>query len=173
MAAFPPFTGELLVALAEVVKPRRDGFELPVEAAMAEAAASMLARVPPPLSAVLPLGVRGFDLGPRVLGFGGRFRDLPLADRVAYVRRIEASPAGPHHEVLRVLRGLLLFGFYELPEVGAHLGYDADAWIAEAIAVRDERYGKPVFDYTGGPSGYLDLTHPGPLTQLPLPGARA
>lgn len=79
------------------------------------------------------------ELGPRLLGCGGRLRALAREDRVSAVTQMSRHPVlGP---VVKALQGLATLCYYGDDRVMRRLGYDADAIVARSAALR-EREGR-------------------------------
>jgi hypothetical protein len=102
--------------------------------------------------ACLPGAVRGI-VGPTLrtvnqtarLGGGGRtLRRLDPATADAYLSRVLQPGRGPLSEAVRLVKGLVVLCYYELPAVKAQLGYHPEAYIAEVSARRLARYGAEI-----------------------------
>src|SRR6266536_1190594 len=72
---------------------------------------------------------------------GRRFVRLDDARADAYLRHVLYRRTGPVATVVRLVKGLVVLCYYELPEVKAALGYDPDSWVAEVTARRLVRHG--------------------------------
>lgn len=149
-----------LRALAEVVKPRDDDVDLPIEDDMVDFFVVTMPRVAPLIMVVFHVGLFLVEWLP--LFSGRRFRSLSRDERHARCERWDANPV--MHLVLFGVQTPLNMGFYSDKRVWTHLRYNPDAWVAAAIARRDATYGAPEYRYDGGPSGYPDES---PLPPLP------
>lgn len=88
--------------------------------------------------AVNRLAIRGMllavETGPRLLGHRAGLRALAREDRVAAVAGMQRHAAlAP---VVKALQGLAHLSYYGDDRVMRHLGYDADAVVARATALR-------------------------------------
>lgn len=83
------------------------------------------------------LGMRAllyaFELAPLATGAGARLRRLPADQRRAVLDRIDASPLAG---ALLALRSVAQFAYYGDDAVMRSFGYDADAVVASANALR-------------------------------------
>ncbi len=150
-----------LRALAEVVKPRDDDVDLPVEDDMVDFFVVTMPRVAPLIMVVFHAGLFLIEWLPLLTG--RRFSSLSGDERHARCERWDSNAL--MHLVLFGVQTPLNMGFYEDKRVWAHLRYTPDAWVAAAIARRDAVYGAPEYRYDGGPSGYPS---DGPLPPLPV-----
>ncbi len=75
---------------------------------------------------------------------GRRFTQLDDARADAYLRHVLYERDGPVATVLRLVKGVVVLCYYELPEVRAALGYDPDSYIAGVSARRLARYGAEI-----------------------------
>lgn len=149
-----------LRAVAEVVKPRDDDVDLPLEDDMVDFFVETMPRVSPLIMVVFHVGLFLIEWLPLV--GGRRFSRLPADRRHAWCERWDESAL--MHLVLFGVQTPLNMGFYEDKRVWTHLRYNPDAWVAAAIARRNATYGVPVYRYDGGPSGYPEDS---PLPPLP------
>ena len=102
---------------------------------------------------VLPSGVRwsvrsglvAFDQGARLYprARGRRFVQLADADAEAYFRAVLARRGGLGAALQRI-KGLVVFCYYELPEVKDQIGYQPDAYIAAVSQRRLASYGPQI-----------------------------
>jgi hypothetical protein len=86
------------------------------------------------------LGMRALlwvlELAPVVLGYGARFRRLPLDDRIRYVQAIERSH-NPHvRQLTKLVKGAAFLSYYGDDAIMRRLGYDADAKLQAARELR-------------------------------------
>ena len=77
--------------------------------------------------------LHALEVGPRLLGFGQRMRQLSPERRLAYLDRLSASPAGFALQGMEVMAKLAYYGD---DGVMRTLGYDSDAVVARAREVR-------------------------------------
>jgi hypothetical protein len=105
------------------------------------------------LLGVLPAGVRwavrgglaAFDQGARLYprARGRRFVHLAEGDADAYLRAVLARRGGLGSALQRI-KGLVVYCYYELPEVKDQLGYRPDAYIAAVSRRRLASYGPQI-----------------------------
>ena len=103
---------------------------------------------------VLPSGVRwsvwsglvAFDQGARLYprSRGRRFIHLGDDAAEAYFRAVLARKGGGLGAALQRIKGLVVFCYYELPEVKDQLGYRPDAYIAAVSQRRLAAYGPQI-----------------------------
>ena len=88
----------------------------------------------PPLNRI---GVRvllhALEVAPRLLGYGGRLRGLPVERRLAFLDAVGRTPAGPAVQGVEVMAKMAYYGD---DGVMRTLGYDPDAVVARAREVR-------------------------------------
>jgi hypothetical protein len=91
-------------------------------------------------------GLVAFDQGARLYprAHGRRFARLGDDDADAYFRAILARPHGGLTACVQRIKGLVVFCYYEQPEVKEQLGYRPDGYIAEVSRRRLSRYGAQV-----------------------------
>jgi hypothetical protein len=97
----------------------------------------------PRLNAVaLRAAVTGLDLAPLALGFRHRLRRLDRGERVEVLRRMEKARSAPARQEIKALKGIAFLCYYGDDGLLKPLGYDADANVARAQALR-EAEGRP------------------------------
>jgi hypothetical protein len=77
--------------------------------------------------------LHALEVGPRLLGYGKRMRQLTPAERLDYLDRISRSPAALALQGVEVMAKLAYYGD---DGVMRSLGYDPDAVVARAREVR-------------------------------------
>jgi len=135
----------IVVRLAEVA--------CPPDVRVADLVGGLLAEFESLLGA-LPAGTRwlvqggliAFDQGARLYprAHGRRFARLEDEDADAYFRAIVARPRGGIATSVQRIKGLVVFCYYEQPEVKERLGYRPDGYIAEVSRRRLARYGAQI-----------------------------
>lgn len=105
---------------------------------------AQLAHLPALARHALVPALRLFDQGARLRHGGRRFVRLDDARADAYLSWVLYHRAGPLSTVVRLVRGLLVMAFYELPEVKAGLGYDPAGYVARVSARRLASYGAEI-----------------------------
>jgi hypothetical protein len=85
-------------------------------------------------------GMRGLLLAlevmPMAMGYGKRFRRLPRAERTRFVRAIEHSSNRHVKQLVKALKGAAFLAYYGDDAVMRQVGYDAQANLERARAVR-------------------------------------
>jgi hypothetical protein len=82
------------------------------------------------------------EVMPLAMGFRGRFRRLPVAGRARFVAKIERSPSRQLRQLAKVLKGAAFLSYYGDDAVMRQVGYDAQANVDCARALRLEQ-GRP------------------------------
>jgi len=106
---------------------------------------STLQVVPPGVRWSVRNGLVAFDQGARLYprARGRRFAHLDAGDAEAYFRAVLARNGGLGTALQRI-KGLVVFCYYELPEVKDQLGYRPDAYIAAVSQRRLASYGPQI-----------------------------
>ena len=81
----------------------------------------------------LRAALHALELAPRALGHGARLRALDPDARLRVLQRLDESPVRP---LLYALRGLAQMAYYGSDRAARVVGYDADAVVARARALR-------------------------------------
>lgn len=93
----------------------------------------------PPLNRIgLRAMVVALELAPLLTGRRHRLRRLAPAERAAVLDEVEATVAGAG--LVKAVRGIAHLSYYGDDDVMRRLGYDADAVVARAAAVRTEEH---------------------------------
>jgi hypothetical protein len=91
-------------------------------------------------------GMRGLLLAlevmPLAMGYGNRFRRLSRAERTRFIRAIEHSSNRHVKQLVKALKGAAFLAYYGDDTVMRQVGYDAQANLERARAVR-VREGRP------------------------------
>jgi choline dehydrogenase-like flavoprotein len=88
--------------------------------------AEFLGSVSPRVLSRIRLGLRAFELLP----FPWRFSRLPLSSREDFLRRMEGSRLGIHHELLLMGKVFATLGYAIAPEVERRIGFEASCRLA-------------------------------------------
>jgi len=134
-------TGRTLAALTLAVAPPE-----PVvpdrEARIADFLAGYIPYLTPLLRRLLPLGLWLFEWGPILFLFApARFSRLEPAARERYLHSWLHSGWSLRRQLAKGLKVLVLMGYFELPEVKAHLGYDLAPHVSERVRRRSALLG--------------------------------
>lgn len=132
-------------ALASVVCTERVE-ELGIGEAVVDQVELFLASIPGPMRAGIVAGIYAFEHSARVTpgAWGRTFSALSDDAQEAHFQRWYGSKLAAFHQVARALKMFLTFAYYEHPRVQAGMGYDPEAWIAEAAERRQARFGEQV-----------------------------
>jgi len=76
------------------------------------------------------------ELAPRAFGYKQRLRKLDRPDRARFLQQIEKHRAAPIRQAVKALKGIAFLCYYGDDAVMKQLGYDADANVARANALR-------------------------------------
>jgi hypothetical protein len=94
-----------------------------------------LARAPRLNRLALRAALLLLEVAPRALGFGSRMRRLTPPQRAAALARLDRC--GPVAPMLKALRGMAHLSYYGDLRVLNELGYDPDAVVLRAAALRE------------------------------------
>lgn len=105
-----------------------------------------LAAFPPPVRRALVASFLAFDEGARLRPAGGGRRFVDLDDEAAeqWFRAVAGGSSLALRNLVRLMRGVVVMSYYELPAVQADLGYFPDAYIAEVAASRLKVHGAAI-----------------------------
>ena len=121
----------VLRALVEVVKPRKPGFDPPIEEHMVEFLDNFYSYFPWHLKLLFPLGLYLLEYGTFLFQGSLRpFSRLGPDQRERYVQGWITSRMALRRDLIKGVKGVCLTAFYSHPEVMAHIGYDLPAHIA-------------------------------------------
>lgn len=131
-------------ALAPVVCGPRVA-ELGIEEEVVDGVARFLTALPPHMRAGALLGALLFEAAPaaRPANLGRTFSRLSPAAAEAEFARWWEGP-GPQRFVVKTLKMLLAFAYYEHPRVKERMTYDPDRWIGQAARERLERFAREI-----------------------------
>jgi hypothetical protein len=80
--------------------------------------------------------LHAIELAPRLLGYGGRLRQLPVVDRVRWLDAVERNP-NPHlRQLTKLMKGAAYLSYYGDDEVMLRVGYDAESNVERGRALR-------------------------------------
>jgi hypothetical protein len=107
---------------------------------------STLQVLPPAVRWSVRGGLVAFDQGARLYprARGRRFAHLADGAAEAYFRAVLARKRGGLGAALQRIKGLVVYCYYELPEVKEQLGYRPDAYIAAVSQRRLASYGPQI-----------------------------
>lgn len=131
----PRAARDALAALTPVVCPPDVG-PLGLTGAVVDHAELMIGSFPAPMRAGLLVGLGAFEAS----------RRLTFASPEAAFARWWGLP-GPFHALAKGLKAILVLGYYEHPVIRQQLGYDADAYVADAVRRRQARFADDLARY--------------------------
>jgi hypothetical protein len=107
---------------------------------------ALLRVLPPGVRWLVRSGLVAFDQGARLYprAHGRRFVHLADRDADGYFRAVLARQRSGLGAVLQRIKGLVVFCYYELPEVKDQLGYRPDAYIVAVSQRRLASYGPQI-----------------------------
>ena len=107
---------------------------------------ALLGALPADARWLIQVGLVAFDQGARLYprAHRRRFARLEDEDADAYFRAIVARPRGGIATSVQRIKGLVVFCYYEQPEVKERLGYLPDGYIAEVSRRRLSSYGAQI-----------------------------
>jgi hypothetical protein len=76
------------------------------------------------------------EIAPRAMGFKTGLRKLNRADRARFLQRIEKHKSPQIRQLVKALKGIAFLCYYGDDGLMKRLGYDADANVARARALR-------------------------------------
>lgn len=81
------------------------------------------------------------EMLPLAMGYGRRFRRLPVEGRARFIKAIERSSNRQLRQLTKVLKGAAFLSYYGDDSVMRRVGYDADAIVERArrLRLRDGR----------------------------------
>jgi hypothetical protein len=105
-----------------------------------------LAAFPPPVRRALVASFLAFDEGARLRPTGRGRRFVHLDDEAAerWFQAVAGGSSPALGNLARLMRGVVVMSYYELPAVQADLGYFPDAYIAEVAARRLKVHGAAI-----------------------------
>jgi hypothetical protein len=127
----PAKARSVLRALIEVVKPRKPGFDLPLEDYMLEFLDNFYSYFPFHLKIGFPLGLYLLEYG--TLLFMGTLKPFSRLDpqrRERYIKGWITSRLMLRRDLIKGVKGVCLTAYYSHPQVMAHIGYDLPGHIA-------------------------------------------
>jgi len=122
-----PRCRRIIRALVEVVKPRKPGFDLPLEDDIVDFADLFVGYMPWIMKTAFPFGIYLLEYG--TLIFHGTLRPftrLSLPERDRYVQGWVDSKISLRRDLIKGMKTLGLTYYYATPEAMAHLGYDLE-----------------------------------------------
>lgn len=107
---------------------------------------ALLSAVPAGVRRLLLAGLIAFDHGARLYpkARGRRFVRLTDAQAEAYFRAVLSARRGGLGTALQRVKGLIVFCYYELPEVKHEIGYRPDLYIGIVSRRRLDNYGDEI-----------------------------
>ncbi len=102
----------------------------------------MVAEMPRLLQLAFPIGLRLLEYGTWLWGFSWhRFSGLTLSARQRYVQSWVHAPWMLRRDLIKGVKGLMLFAYYSDPVVAKFVGYLPDEHAERVTAERLKRYG--------------------------------
>ena len=118
-------------ALIEVVKPKKPGFDPPLEDYMLDFLDDFYSNFPLHLKIGFPLGLYLMEYGTFIFhAWPKPFTKLSPGERVAYVKGWIVSRLSIRRDLVKGVKGICLTAYYSHPEVMKHIGYDLPGHLA-------------------------------------------
>ncbi len=136
-------TRRVLRAMAVIILPRSGRFNIECTDAIVNYVDGYTRYLPPLLRAGFPLGVWLFQLS-SILRYGLPFSMLSRKRQESYVRTWVHSRFWFQRDLLKGLKGIMLMGYYQHPDVMALIDYDPDTHIKTVRARRFADYGHEI-----------------------------
>lgn len=76
------------------------------------------------------------EVMPLAMGYGHRFRGLPVHERIRFVKAVERSTNRHLRQLTKLLKGAAFLSYYGDDDVMKRVGYDAQANVERARALR-------------------------------------
>ena len=125
-----PKARDILLAIAEVTMPRSDEFYLAVEDKLVDFVEDATFHLTPLLRRLFPLGLYLFEYLAILSSFSFKpFTQLSIRLKKSYFNSWVHSRLYFKRELIKGIKGLVLFGYYSQPEVWDHLGYDPISYL--------------------------------------------
>ncbi len=125
-----PKTRNILLAIAEIAMPRSDEFYLAVEDKLVDFVEDATYHLTPLLRRLFPLGVYLFEYLAILSSFSFKpFTRLSINRKKLYLDSWVHSRLYFKRELIKGIKGLVLFGYYSQPEVWDHLEYDPASYL--------------------------------------------
>lgn len=131
----PKWARRTLRALAEVIMPRDDDFNLDLSDYSVDFVDRYVGYFPKHLKLLFPLGLILLEIGPII--FSGKlkfFSNLDLKERERHVDIWVNSRSASRRDLIKGVKGLVLVAFYSHPRVMEYIGYDIEAHISAALS---------------------------------------
>ncbi len=123
----PAFCVPTIKALIEVAKPRKPGFDLPLEDSMFDSLDGFYRYFPFYLKIGFPLGLMLLEFGTFIfMGRLKRFSRMPIEERELYVRSWVESRLPLRRDLIKGVKAICVASFYSNREALLHIGYDLD-----------------------------------------------
>ncbi len=123
----PLGTRNVAKALIEVVKPRSETFNPPIEEEMLNTVDDFVNYFPVHMKYLFPLGLLLMQYGTWIFhGTIKTFTSLPLEERDRYVSGWVTSRISIRRDLIKGVKALCMTSFYSNPEVMAHIGFDIE-----------------------------------------------
>jgi hypothetical protein len=120
----PAMSKKIVRALIEVIKPRKPGFDLPLEDEMITFLDQFYAFFPFHMKLGFPMGLLLLEYGTFIFALKLRpFSKLSMTERKKYVEGWMNSRLGLRRDLIKGVKGVCLTAFYSQPAVMEHIGY--------------------------------------------------
>ena len=120
-------TARIVRALIEVLKPRKPGFDPPIEDEMLEVVDDFISHLPSHMKLLLPLGLYLLEYGTLIFVPSLKpFSKMSLEKREKYMLSWTESKMALRRDLIKGIKAICMTGFYAHPEIMKHIGYDLE-----------------------------------------------
>lgn len=142
LRAITPREASIFACLTEAICAPDSDFPAVAETTAVKFYDDYLACSPRANGLILRTMVLASELGPLALGYRARLRRLDATARTRYVSKLSTSSLAPVHAAFKIVKSIANTAYYSDDRVLKGCGYDADANVARARALR-EKEGRP------------------------------
>lgn len=126
----PKKARKIVRSLIEVVKPRKPGFDPPLEDDMLEFLDNYYSYFPFHMKLLFPIGLYLLEYGTFIFHAWSRpFSKLTMGEKEAYIDSWINSSMMLRRDLIKGVKGICLTAYYSQPQIMEHIGYDLPAHI--------------------------------------------
>jgi hypothetical protein len=124
-----PRVERIIRALSETIKPRKPGFDPPIEEDILKVGDLFLGALPSHMKVLMPLGLYMLEFATFIFCFPTirPFSSLSPEKREKYILGWMESKAALRRDLIKGFKAIVMTGYYAHPIVMDHLGYDLEA----------------------------------------------
>ena len=122
-----PRTAQIVRALIEVLKPRKPGFDPPIDEEILKVADNFIGHLPSHMKFLLPLGLYLLEFGTLIfVPTFRRFSRMPLEEREKYILSWTESKIALRRDLIKGIKAICMTGFYAHPAIMQSIGYELE-----------------------------------------------